>query len=118
MYSAAFLFEPGEYDARFHELNARIDAAAKATPGYLGRESWRSPDGRTANATYYWESLEALKKFSMHPDHLAAKREYAKWYRGYHIVIAQVLRSYGDGRLQHITPNERRERCERIDRSS
>jgi hypothetical protein len=46
MYSVAFLFEPGTYDARFHELNALIDAAADANPGFLGRESWRSPEGK------------------------------------------------------------------------
>jgi heme-degrading monooxygenase HmoA len=110
MYSAAFIFEPGEYDARFHELNALIDRAAKATPGYLGSESWRAADGKTANATYYWSSLEALQQFSRHPDHLEAKSQYRRWYRGYHIVVSQVLRSYGDGTLAHITPNERSER--------
>ena len=107
MYSAAFIFEPGVYDARFHELNALIDVAAKATPGYLGAESWRSPNGKVANATYYWESLEALKRFSSHPDHLEAKRQYSRWYDSFHIVISQVIRSYGDGVLEHITPNER-----------
>jgi heme-degrading monooxygenase HmoA len=107
MYSVDFIFEPGEYDERFHELNAIIDAAAHATPGYLGVESWRSPDGRLRNAKYYWETLDALRAFSQHPQHLQAKREYGKWYRGYHIVIAQVIKSYGDGALSHFTPNEK-----------
>jgi heme-degrading monooxygenase HmoA len=107
MYSVAFTFEAGTYDARFHELNARIDAAARATPGYLGVESWRSADGARANATYYWQSLEALRAFSDHPDHLAAKRDYRRWYRGYHIVIAEIVRSYGDGNLPHIGADER-----------
>jgi heme-degrading monooxygenase HmoA len=110
MYSAAFIFEPGEYDVRFHELNALIDRAAKATPGYLGSESWRSKDGNTSNATYYWSSLDALKEFSLHADHVEAKRQYTRWYRGYHIVISEVLRSYGDGTLEHVTPNERNAR--------
>jgi heme-degrading monooxygenase HmoA len=110
MYSASFIFEPGTYDARFHELNALIDAAARATAGYIGVESWRSADGTRANATYYWTSLEALREFSSHPSHIEAKRQYQRWYRGYHIVIAEVVRSYGDGRLSiaHFTPNERR----------
>ncbi|HEX3124630.1 MAG TPA: DUF4188 domain-containing protein [Rhodanobacteraceae bacterium] len=107
MHSAAFIFEPGTYDARFHELNALIDAAARATPGYLGAESWCSPDGRRANATYYWESLEALREFSTHPKHVEAKREYQRWYRGYHIVISEIVRSYGDGAFAHFTPNTR-----------
>ncbi|GEM_PF-172790 len=111
LYSAAFIYAPGDYDARFHDLNARIDAAAQATPGYLGREAWRSVDGNTANVTYYWKSLDALTQFSTHPDHVVAKREYAQWYRGYHIVVAQVLRSYGDGRIAHITPNRRSDKA-------
>ncbi|HSC13006.1 MAG TPA: DUF4188 domain-containing protein [Rhodanobacteraceae bacterium] len=107
MYSAAFIFEPGTDDARFHELNALIDAAARATPGYLGAESWRSPDGSRANSTYYWESLEALREFSTHPKHVEAKREYQRWYRGYHIVISKIVKSYGDGAFAHYTPNTR-----------
>lgn len=111
MYIAAFNFEPGTYDARFHELNALIDAAARATPGFIGAESWRSPDGRRANATYYWTTLEALRAFSSQPKHIEAKREYSKWYRGYQIVISQVVRSYGDGAYEHFTPNEREARA-------
>ena len=107
MYSVSFIFEPGDYDARFHALNARIDAAARANAGFLGAESWRSPDGRRANATYYWTSLEALRAFSAHPQHVEAKREYARWYRGYRILIAEIVRSYGDGALAHVTPNDR-----------
>ncbi|MBS0569448.1 MAG: DUF4188 domain-containing protein [Proteobacteria bacterium] len=107
MYSVDFIFEPGACDDRFHELNAVIEAAAHATPGYLGVESWRSPDGCLRNAKYYWQSLEALRAFSNHPRHLEAKREYGKWYRGYHIIIAQVIKSYGDGAFAHFTPNEK-----------
>lgn len=110
MYMVSFIFEPGDYDARFHELNALIDAAARASPGYLGAESWRSADGKRANATYYWSSLETLREFSAHPKHLEAKRQYRNWYRGYHIVIAEVVRSYGDGNFNHVTPNARSSR--------
>lgn len=106
MYSVDFIFEPGDYDDRFHELNAAIEAAARATPGYLGVESWRSPEGRR-NVKYYWQSLESLRAFSNHPQHLEAKREYRRWYRGYHIVVAQVIKSYGDGAFAHFTPNEK-----------
>ena len=101
MYSAAFIFEPGEYDAEFHRLNALIDAVAQANPGYLGRESWQAVEGTRRNVTYYWRDLESLQAFSQAPAHLEAKRQYARWYRGYQIVVAQVQRSYGDGKLKH-----------------
>ena len=107
MYSAAFIFEPGDYDDEFHRLNDLIDAAANATDGYLGAESWFSKDGKIVNATYYWDNLEALSTFSRHPQHLEAKRQYQRWYKSYHIVISEVVRSYGDGGMSHFTPNDR-----------
>lgn len=108
MYSAAFIFEPGQYDDEFHRLNDIIYAVAKSLPGFLGVDSWQSTSGSLRNVTYFWSDLETLKTFSAHPAHQEAKRQYARWYQGYHIVVSQVLRSYGDGALKHITPNERR----------
>ncbi len=107
MYSASFIFEPGTYDEKFHELDALIEAAANATVGYLGFEVWKSTDGLKTNAVYYWQTLESLKEFATHPKHVEAQRQYKRWYKGFHIVIAQVIKSYGDGALTHITPNER-----------
>ncbi len=103
MYSVSFMWTPGEYDAEFHRLNAEIDAVAKSLPGFCGSESWRSVDGLRGNAVYYWSNLDDLAKFASHPTHLEAKRQYARWYAGYHVVVAEVLRSYGDGQMPHIT---------------
>lgn len=108
MYSAAFIFEPGQYDDEFHRLNDIIDAVAKSLPGFLGVDSWQSTSGSLRNVTYFWSDLETLKTFSSHPAHQEAKRQYARWYKGYHIIVSQVLRSYGDGALTHITPDNRR----------
>ena len=108
MYSAAFIFEPGQYDDEFHRLNDIIDAVAKSLPGFLGVDFWQSTSGSLRNVTYFWSDLETLKTFSSHPVHQEAKRQYARWYQGYHIVVSQVLRSYGDGAIKHITPDERR----------
>jgi heme-degrading monooxygenase HmoA len=108
MYCVAFIYQPGEYDTEFHRLNTIIQAAAEAMPSYLGAESWQSVDGKLKNATYYWSDLAALKEFSMHPSHLEAKRNYARWYQGYHIVISEVIRSYGDGAFRHLTPANNR----------
>ena len=107
MYSAAFIFEPGDYDDEFHRLNALIDEAANATDGFRGTESWQNADGRIRNATYYFDTLQSLETFSRDPRHLEAKKQYRRWYKGYHIVVAEVLRSYGDVSIEHITGNER-----------
>lgn len=107
MYCASFIWQPGSYDAEFHRLNRAIDHLARALPGFLGAESWQSADGSRRCANYYWSDLETLKAFSVHPTHQEAKRQYARWYDSYHIVVSEVIRSYGNGRLQHITPNSR-----------
>lgn len=107
MYSAEFIFEPGQYDDQFHSLDSQIQAAAEISDGYLGREVWHSADGKKISAVYYWRDRKSLKAFSVHPKHLEAKRQYSKWYKGFHIVISRVERSYGDGNISHITPNER-----------
>lgn len=111
MYSAAFIFEPGDYDDEFHRLNGLIDEAAAATPGFLGSESWQTADGKRRNAVYYWETLDALDSFSKAARHLEAKKQYRRWYNGYHIVVSEVLRSYGDDAFSHFTPNERARRA-------
>jgi heme-degrading monooxygenase HmoA len=108
MYIAAFIYSPGQYDDEFHRLNGIIDAVAKSLPGFLGAESWQSTTDDRRNATYYWSDLDTLKQFAAHPAHQEAKRQYARWYEGYHIVISEVVRSYGDGSLAHATPNERK----------
>lgn len=83
MYSVAFIYEPGEHDAEFVRLNELIDQVARSKDGFLGAESWRSPDGKKSNATYYWATMDALKEFSSHPRHLEAKRQYSRWYTGF-----------------------------------
>lgn len=107
MFSAAFIWEPGTYDAEFDELNALIEAVATSIPGFIGVEEWSSSDGKRKNATYYWDSLDRLKALSLHPKHLEAKRRYAQWYDGYQVVISEVVKSYGDGAFAHLTPTGR-----------
>ncbi len=106
MFSAAFIWEPGIYDAEFNELSALIEAAANSTPGFLGVEEWKSEDGKRRNATYYWENLESLKALSANPKHIEAKKKYSQWYNGYHVVVSEVIKSYGDSAFTHLTPNK------------
>ena len=68
-----------------------------------GWEEWKTEDGKRRNATYYWENLESLKALSAHPKHIEAKQKYAQWYNGYHVVISEVIKSYGDSAFTHAT---------------
>lgn len=101
MFSSTFTYAPGEFDAEFHALDQRIAAMARAIPGYLGEESWENPGTGLVANVYYWDTMEALEALMKHPDHLEAKREQARWLQGYHIVIAEVVGSHGDGRIAH-----------------
>lgn len=108
MYSASFIFQPGEYDDEFHRLNDEIDAVADSFDSFKGVEKWTSTDGKKFNAIYYWDNLDDLKAFARHPSHIEAKRQYKKWYDGFHIIVSEIIKSYGDEGLgEHITPNER-----------
>lgn len=101
MYTATFTFAKGEFNEAFEVLDAEIARIAKATPGYLGEETWENPaTGLIANV-YYWESMEALQALMKHPVHLAAKQQQAQWLKGYQVVIAEVVHTYGDGGIPH-----------------
>lgn len=101
MYSATFTFAPGDYDAEFHRLDQVIAQVARGIAGYLGEEAWENPSTGLLSNVYYWDTLEALQQLMEHPVHLEAKRQQAQWLQGYHVVIAQVLRSHGDGGIAH-----------------
>ncbi|MEO5806970.1 monooxygenase family protein [Devosia sp.] len=107
LFCAAFIFSQHTNDDSFKLLDDEIAAAALASPGFAGKENWFSRDGTRINASYYWRSMEELQVFSRHPVHREAKRRYKEWYDGFHIVISEIVRSYGDGAFEHVTPNAR-----------
>jgi heme-degrading monooxygenase HmoA len=101
MYSSTFIFAKGQYDDEFHRLDLAIAEAAKSIPGYMGEESWESQVTGLISNVYYWDSLDSLQALMKHPKHLEAKAAQAKWLNGYQVIISEVLRSYGDGKLSH-----------------
>ncbi len=103
MYTATFIFDAGEYDEEFYQLDEQIAEIARSIPGYLGEESWESKaSGRISNV-YYWEDMAALQQLIKHPKHIEAKTKQAKWLKGYQVVIAEVQRVYGNGAFAHPT---------------
>jgi heme-degrading monooxygenase HmoA len=99
--TATFTFAKGEFDDAFYALDAEIAHIAKSIPGYLGEEAWENPSTGLIANVYYWESMESLQTLIKHPAHLAAKARQAQWLKGYQIVIAEVVRVYGDGGITH-----------------
>ena len=106
MYTATFTFAKRQFDDEFHRLDQAIAEAARATPGYLGEEAWENAHTGLISNVYYWRTLEALQQLMQHPVHLEVKRRQSEWLAGYHVVIAQVLRSYGDAGVAHPLAGE------------
>jgi heme-degrading monooxygenase HmoA len=102
MYSATFIFAKKQFDEAFHALDARIAQVAKSLPGYLGEESWENPANGLVSNVYYWETLADLQRLVQHPSHLQAKASQGNWLAGYRVVIAEVVRVYGDAQLDHL----------------
>lgn len=101
MFTSTFTFAKGEYDAEFFALDERIARIARAIPGYRGEEAWENPATGLISNVYYWDSMDALQQLMNHPSHREAKTTQARWLKGYQVVIAEVVRSYGDGGIAH-----------------
>jgi len=104
MFLSTFIFAKNQFDDEFHRLDQAIAEAARDIPGYLGEETWENNSTGLVSNVYYWESLEALKALMKHPTHLEAKAKQGQWLNGYQVVIAEVLRVYGDSKLKGLLP--------------
>ena len=103
MFAATFIFDKKQFDEQFYQLDQAITEAAKQTTGYIGEEAWENPEtGRVSNV-YYWKTMDGLHELMKHPKHLEAKATQSNWLEGYQVVISQVLRAYGDGKIEHPT---------------
>jgi len=102
MYSATFIFAKKQFDDAFHRLDQTIAAAAKSLPGYLGEETWENTGNGLVSNIYYWDSLDSLQALIQHPAHREAKAAQANWLNGYKVVISEVVRTYGDSRIDHM----------------
>lgn len=101
MYTSTFTFAKGDYDAEFFALDATIAQIARAIPGYLGEEAWENAATGLISNVYYWDTMDALQQLMRHPYHREAKQAQGRWLKGYQVVVAEVISSYGDGGITH-----------------
>jgi heme-degrading monooxygenase HmoA len=77
----------------YAEMAEQMDRLAAQQPGYLGVESARDGLGITVS---YWESLEAIRQWKTHAEHLVAQRlGRQQWYESFKTRICKVERDYG-----------------------
>lgn len=91
-YAVIFTSIRNEGDDGYAEMAERMEALAKTQEGFLGVESARNEIGITVS---YWTSLEAIKNWKAHSEHLIAQ-QYGKqkWYSFYKVRICKVEREY------------------------
>ncbi len=79
-------------DEGYAKMAQQMEALAKQQPGFLGFESAREELGVTIS---YWESLEHIKAWKRHTNHLVAQRKgREEWYQWYRTRICKVEREY------------------------
>jgi heme-degrading monooxygenase HmoA len=77
-------------DDGYAETADRMLELAATQPGYLGVESARGAEGLGITVSY-WESLEAIRAWRRHAEHLIAQSlGRARWYSQYELRISRV----------------------------
>lgn len=80
-------------EAEYTEWAARMSALAQAMPGYLSHKGFVAADGERVTIVEF-ESIEHMKAWSTHPEHVAAKRKGRQgFYAEYAIHTCEVLHS-------------------------
>lgn len=101
MISASFIVDTLQLDEEFHQLDQRIIEIAKNTTGYIGEEAWKDPNTERVCTVYYWEGMEGLQELMANSDHGKAKAGSPRWLQGYHVVVCEILASYGTDNYPH-----------------
>lgn len=92
-YAVIFTSHRTDGDHGYAAMAERMAELAATQPGYLGIESVREELGITVS---YWESIEAIRNWKRHAEHLEAQRlGRRQWYSDFRVRIAKVEREYG-----------------------
>jgi len=91
-YAVIFTSTQNENIEGYSEMAEKMETLARQQKGFLGIESARNQVGI---AVSYWESLEAIKNWKQHSEHLLAQQKgRTQWYNWYHVRICKVEREY------------------------
>ncbi len=91
-YAVIFTSTHTDTTAGYDEMAQRMEDLAKEQDGFLGIDSARSAVGISVS---YWESLDAIKAWKSHSEHLMAQElGRSKWYNWYNVRVCKVEREY------------------------
>ncbi len=76
----------------YSEMAEKMEALAKQQSGFISMDSSRTEIGITIS---YWKTLEAIKLWKQHTDHLVAQQKgQDEWFNWYNVRICKVEREY------------------------
>ena len=91
-YAVIFTSTLKENTSGYQEMADSMEELAKEQVDFLGIDSARQDIGITIS---YWASLEAIKKWKQHHEHIIAQLKGKQdWYRWYNVRICKVEREY------------------------
>lgn len=92
-YAVVFTSIRTEGDFEYAEMADKMIDLAEKQEGFLGVESARNELGITVS---YWESLDAIKKWKLHTEHMEAREKgRSMWYNAFKVRICKVEHEYG-----------------------
>lgn len=81
-------------DSEYAERFSFLLELARSTPGFVSFRRYSSDDGERL-ALVEFESLEALRAWRQHPDHVEAQRlGRERFYEWYDLTICETVRAY------------------------
>lgn len=96
-YAVIFTSLRTDQENGYEAMANRMVELGSSMPGFLGIESARNEVGITVS---YWKSLEDIKNWKQHTEHLTAQQKgRSDWYKIYKTRICKVEREYGFEKL-------------------
>ena len=84
-----------EVQQEYMQWAGRMNALAKEMPGYISHKGFVAEDGEKVTIVEF-ESVEAQRAWSLHPEHVDAKKKGRKdFYVEYRVQVCEVLRDTG-----------------------
>jgi heme-degrading monooxygenase HmoA len=77
----------------YTEMKVHLMDLAKQQPGFIGKETFTAPDGRSLSISY-WRSLDAIERWKHNSEHMIAKSKRDSFYKTYKIEVCKLLSSY------------------------
>ena len=92
-YAVIFTSKSSKNTEGYAEMSKKMDELVKSQEGFIGLESVK--EGQEGITVSYWESMDAIKNWSMNERHAEAKKGGKEsWYDNFNVRICQVVREY------------------------